>query len=94
MWIGLSDTTSEGTWLWDSTGKKMSPGYVGWIPSRPISTGVACCSTCEPNYDCAYYGKYTSLPAWHDETCSNNHGGICELQPSSSSTVVNRFHEL
>ncbi len=77
MWIGASDTASEGTWVWDSTGKPMSPGYMAWAPGRPYSS-------CGTSYDCAIY-SYTdiiTLSEWFDVPCSSSAGGgICELQP-------------
>ncbi len=77
IWIGASDSVSEGAWIWDSTGKPMSPGYQGWLPGRPESTCAG-----GSNYDCALY-RYgsSSLPMWDDFPCTNTFGGICELQP-------------
>jgi len=78
MWIGASDTASEGTFIWDSTGKLMVPGYVGWHSGNPQSS----CGT--STWDCAVYTTYKTLPDWVDTTCSDEWGGICELQPSSN----------
>lgn len=88
MWIGASDSASKGAWVWDGSGKKLSPGYQGWMPGYPKST----CKFAS-NYDCAvYYWDYCpqciiSLPRWYDLECTNNYGGICELQPSNLSTI-------
>jgi len=93
----LSDTDSEGRFVWNSTGKPMSPGYIGWAPGRPYSTGD-CTYSCTQYLalDCAAYSTFSALPAWTDEVCSFRNGGICELQPSSSNNTViaNRVHEL
>lgn len=76
LWLGASDTASEGQFIWDSTGKKMVPGYVGWYPGYPQSA----CGT--STFDCAVYNTYQTLPAWVDDFCSDKLGGICELQPN------------
>ena len=83
LWIGASDTASEGIFIWDSTGKNMAPGYQGWIAGRPYAN----CG--DPSADCALYttGSGSSLPKWIDLPCTNTYGGICELQPSNSSTL-------
>ncbi len=83
LWIGASDTASKGTWIWDSTGNKMSPGYQGWLPARPFSS----CSVYS-SYDCAiyHYDGTGTIPMWGDVPCTVLYsGGICELQPSNSS---------
>ncbi len=81
LWIGASDTASEATFVWDSTGEKLSPGYTGWVPGHPYSAG------CSGNTsDCViYHYTHDLLPAWEDYPCSSLYGGICELQPSNSS---------
>lgn len=75
MWVGASDTASEGNYVWDSTGKKMVPGYVGWYNGYPVYT----CS--DGAADCALYNTYATLPAWIDYQCTGKWGGICESQP-------------
>ena len=82
LWIGASDSESEGMWIWDATGEKLSPGYQGWIPGIPESS----CGGASA-YDCAFYTLGNSLPLWNDFSCTNNFGGICELQPSNSSST-------
>jgi len=78
LWIGASDTTDEGKWIWDSTGKPMSPGYQGWKPGYP---GLSCLAS---SYDCALYSTFTTYnTSWQIGICSNVGGGICELQPSN-----------
>jgi len=79
LWIGLSDTASEANFIWDSTGKKLSPGYMGFAPGYPLS------SCANDTSDCVAYDVSNGLPAWKDISCTSNYGGICELQPSNSS---------
>ena len=77
MWIGATDVDIEGAFVWDSTGKKLVPGFVSWIPGSPTSYGCG-----GEFYDCAYYARAaTSVPAWDDYDCASVNGGICELQP-------------
>jgi len=77
LWIGASDTVSEDTWVWESTGKNLSPGYMGWVPGFPTST-------CSNNTsDCVGYYIGSTLPAWIDFSCTYSYGGICELQPEN-----------
>jgi len=73
IWIGLSETVGEGTFIWDSTGKRLSPGYQAWYPGEPTSD----CSG--DYYACVYYGG--TFPGWVDGLCGYAIGGICELQP-------------
>ncbi len=76
LWIGASDSASEGTFVWDSTGKKMSPGYQGWYPEFPFPSCV------DSSYDCVVIS--TTFPAWYNQKCSSySLGGICELQPTN-----------
>ncbi len=78
LWIGASDTASEGSFIWDSTGRKMSPGYQSWAPGHPFS------SCGDTSADCAAYNIASAIPAWIDLPCANAYGGICELQPVNS----------
>ena len=76
--IGLSDTKSEGNFVWDSTGKNLSPGYMSWAPDRPLNY-------CGTDSDCVAYNISSTLPAWVDLPCASHYSGICELQPTNSS---------
>ena len=79
FWIGAKDESSEGIFVWNSTGKNLSPGYQGWSPGYPISL----CAT--NKYDCVVITTSYQFPAWIDTSCSSNFGGICELQPTDFS---------
>lgn len=72
LWIGLSETTAEGSFTWDSTGKRLSPGYQAWYPGEPSST-------CAGGPECVFYTNV--FPGWVDYWCGGGCGGICELQP-------------
>lgn len=78
MWVGASDSASEGSFVWDSTEEKMVPGYVGWHPGYPT------CECGNAANDCVMYETYSTGSAWRDYDCSARWGGICESQPSST----------
>lgn len=84
LWIGAIDVAREGTWVWYSTGKPLSPGYQGWAPNEP---GNTCTSFDE---DCAVYAPGSGgPPKWADVDCTSlRGGGICELQPSNSPITI------
>lgn len=78
--MGLSDSAKEGNFVWDSTGKNLSPGYMGWAEGHPVY------SSCGGSFtNCVSYDTSTALPAWIDANCDALYGGICELQPTNSS---------
>ena len=84
LWIGLSESASEYNFVWDSTGKKLSPGYMSWAPGYPLST-------CDSNTsDCVAYNIASALPAWTDLSCTSSYGGICELQPTINSSRLTK----
>jgi len=55
---------------------------MSWAPGYPLSI---CASNTS---DCMAYTIDNGLPAWVDFNCTSNYGGICELQPSSSSRSI------
>ncbi len=76
--MGLSDSAKEGNFVWDSTGKNFTPGYMGWAKSDPVYSSCAGST----NANCVVYDTSTALPAWIDANCDAPYGGISELQPS------------
>ncbi len=90
--IGASDSFlegyREGTFVWESTGKNMSPGYQGWAPGYPLTNCVTEKYDCMSNDYCnisILHGCMDMDFAWIDTSCSSNFGGICELQPTDFS---------
>ena len=75
-WIGLSDSASEGTWLW-LNGNRANPDDGSlWFPGHP-RTGSS-----GSNYDCAaaYFGPGGNdgrLFVW-DRPCSWPRQAVCE----------------
>lgn len=68
-WLGYSDRTTEGTWLWEDG----APTYTNWRPGEPNN---------QNNEDCAVNnsGSTSSGPAgkWNDIPCTELAPFICE----------------
>lgn len=71
LWIGASDTSKEGYWIWDNGGRPMYPGFANWAPRQPDDGST--------DEDCHQYMNASF--AWNDDQCENQFGGICEAQP-------------
>ena len=83
-WIGLSDSASEGTWLW-LNGNRANPDDGSlWHPGRPLTGSSG------NNIDCAYAYfdhelfnegllglEFGGLFVW-DDPCSYYHLALCE----------------
>ena len=74
-WIGLSDSASEGTWLW-LNGNRANPDDGSlWHPGRPRT------SSSGNNADCAFAvfepGHLGRLFVY-DDSCSSNYQAVCE----------------
>ena len=74
-WIGLSDSASEGTWLW-LNGNRANPDDGSlWGPGHPLTGSSA------NNRDCAFAdfgpGRFDGLFVW-DFPCSSNLRALCE----------------
>ena len=72
LWTSLH-AADKITWVWESTGRTLYPGYANWCPGQPDNLGEQC-------------GLYNGAAkhCWNDYTCSDyatTNGGICELQP-------------
>ncbi len=77
LWVGANDRISEGAFVWDSTGKKLSSGYQGWRAGYPLSSYLT------STYDWVMItDSSNTFPSWIDTSCLSNFGGICELQPA------------
>ena len=74
-WIGLSDSASEGTWLW-LNGNRANPDDGSlWGPGRPLTGSSG------NNADCAaaaFYQRNTHRLFVGDESCSSNYRALCE----------------
>ena len=35
LWIGASDSSKEGNWIWDNGGWPIYPGYANWHSGQP-----------------------------------------------------------
>ena len=58
-WIGYTDKTTEGAWLWVDTGRDEPRNlYKNWKTGEPDNNGG--------NSDCAYMD---ADGAWNDESC-------------------------
>ena len=65
FWIGGSDWTIEGTWVWEPLGVKMN--YTNFSPGKPNNyNGENCLSI--RNYD----------HKWDDDDCDEQRRYICE----------------
>lgn len=71
-WIGLTDETVEGEWVWYPTNQ--APEYDDWVPGEPNSNGGSL------DEDCAsmYLDKNHQNYQWVDVQCNQVHGPICE----------------
>ena len=75
IWIGATDTASEGTWVWDNgTGDNFTSSSV-WPSDN--TTRMFCSSEPNNSGDCAQI--YQSSGCWDDTTCSSTKLGIIEF---------------
>ncbi|XP_045074859.1 CD209 antigen-like protein E [Coregonus clupeaformis] len=74
VWIGLTDSVTEGTWRWVDGTPLTTPRY--WSNHQPDNGGG------NPEYgeeDCVEIRKNQSpLEAWNDKSCDRKHNWICE----------------
>lgn len=77
-WIGLTETTKEGSWVWDFSGNQ--PTFTPWHIGQPDNC---------LNQDCVHMffgGPMNKDGSWDDESCSRSRNGrdamgaICELK--------------
>ncbi len=79
LWLGANDDANNlGQFVWDSTDKPMIlTGYTGFYKTSPTCVG---------------YSVQSTIPAWGEYNCAtSSYGGICELQPTESTTATNLY---
>ena len=64
IWIGFSDSDSEGTWIWLDGGST----YTNWASGQPDDDG---------SQDCAI-AQTGSAGKWNDMDCTDNYYFVCE----------------
>ncbi|EFX79505.1 hypothetical protein DAPPUDRAFT_225009 [Daphnia pulex] len=74
FWTSGSDVYSEGTWVWESTGARIYPGYANWATYEPNNN--------ENSEDCLMI-----LNGWYDYTCASTFDAICEVHPPNNTNV-------
>uniref|UniRef100_A0A096M6Z0 C-type lectin domain-containing protein n=1 Tax=Poecilia formosa TaxID=48698 RepID=A0A096M6Z0_POEFO len=66
MWIGLTDSETEGRWKWVD-GSPLTTSY--WRDGEPNGKTVE---------NCGDIKTFTAEKSWNDENCSHSHKWICE----------------
>ena len=70
IWIGLSDSVKEGTWLWQDGNQTRN--YTQWLPGQP-KTGSA-----GEAADCVVMKKSGDKFGWENVDCSIRAYAMCE----------------
>ena len=68
-WIGLTDETKEGEFVWQNSLEKLGK-WTNWIPGEPNQLG---------NEDCVEMKSFRGWQ-WNDGKCDIQRGFICEFK--------------
>ncbi|KAL3059471.1 hypothetical protein OYC64_014138 [Pagothenia borchgrevinki] len=86
FWIGLTDSETEGTWLW-TDGSPLDSGLTFWFKGEPDNfKGIDTMGE-----DCARMGERggaTDLKCWFDQSCEDPHKSICEKPEDPNSLRI------
>ncbi|XP_059206249.1 hepatic lectin-like [Centropristis striata] len=87
FWIGLTDSETEGRWLW-ADGSPLDPSFIFWSSREPDNWE----GEDRDGEDCVRMGEKLGAPdlkCWFDKTCKVPHRYICEKQQTR--TTQHRF---
>jgi cysteine-rich repeat protein len=76
MWLGGTDTASEGTWLW-SNGE---PFFDAWVVGEPSNDGAGG----GPGEDCNVYLRRATMFGYDDRPCDITYPMLCERAPAGA----------
>ena len=62
LWLGATDTTTEGTFIWENSGKPLT--YNKWADKEPNDQGL--------NEDCTHMWCFFEDSQWNDWPCDYN----------------------
>jgi len=72
VWIGGSDDSVEGTWIWENSQNKFDAGYTNWDTTRNQPNDARGVQNCASFF-------FKKSDRWDDDTCESNHKAyICE----------------
>ncbi|CAH1252246.1 PLG [Branchiostoma lanceolatum] len=79
-WIGLSDYTNGGTWMWsDGTRRDLSCDFTNWAPGEPTNGGLS------GGQDCVHLWGLLGHK-WDDDYCYRGKYFICQIGPREESS--------
>ncbi|XP_078573406.1 uncharacterized protein LOC144860153 [Branchiostoma floridae x Branchiostoma japonicum] len=85
-WLGLTDVSSEGQWVFEDGKTLGSTGYSNWRPGEPNNVASA--------EDCVVFGTHAR---WNDLRCDESVGFICQIdqvtvcEHSEARTTENQY---
>ena len=73
FWIGITYSSLERAWVWQSSGGKLEGGYTNWGEGN----------TNDISQPCARMRRLNNLWSWYDRGCHTKYFPICEKSKSS-----------